>query len=143
MTGNYFDYPTGSDSVPSNDVVSPDLGNNANFSQSGYTIGSPYYTTEVGEFENSESPYGTFDQGGNVWEWNEALVRSGSRGVRGGGWNGYDYFLAASGRGSDAYPTFEYDIVGFRVASIPEPCSLVMAGLGIVLTLGLRRRVEC
>ena len=25
----------------------------------------------MGEFENSESPYGTFDQGGNVWEWNE------------------------------------------------------------------------
>ena len=41
----------------------------------GYTIGSPYYTTEVGEFENSESPYGTFDQGGNIWEWNETVIR--------------------------------------------------------------------
>ena len=37
----------------------------------GFTIGEPYCTTEVGEFENSASPYGTFDQGGNVWEWNE------------------------------------------------------------------------
>ena len=32
-----------------------------------------YYTTVVGEFQNSPSPYGTFDQAGNVWEWNDAL----------------------------------------------------------------------
>jgi len=74
VTGNYFDYPTSSDAVPSNDVISPDPGNNANFYQDGYTIGSPYYRTEAGEFENSDSPYGTFDQGGNVYEWNEAVI---------------------------------------------------------------------
>ena len=38
------------------------------------SIGSPYYRTNVGEFENSASAYGTFDQGGNVWEWNEAIT---------------------------------------------------------------------
>ncbi len=71
-TGNYFDYPTSSDAVPNNDLINPDPGNNANFYDGTYTytIGSPYYTTEVGEFENSESPYGTFDQGGNLYEWN-------------------------------------------------------------------------
>ncbi len=31
VTGNYFNYPTGSDSVPSNDLIDPDPGNNANF----------------------------------------------------------------------------------------------------------------
>ena len=43
-------------------------------------------------YVNSASPYGTFDQGGNVWEWNETAysVCCGSyRGLRGGsfGWN--------------------------------------------------------
>jgi formylglycine-generating enzyme required for sulfatase activity len=41
-------------------------------------IGSPYYRMNVGEFENSDSPYGTFDQGGNIWEWNEAIFSVGS-----------------------------------------------------------------
>ena len=36
VTGNYFDYPTGSDATPSNDL---DLGgNNATFYQGGFTI---------------------------------------------------------------------------------------------------------
>ncbi len=47
-------------------------------------IGHPYYRTLVGEFELSDSPYGTFDQGGNVWEWNETAVTSSLRGLRGG-----------------------------------------------------------
>ncbi|MHC4063518.1 MAG: hypothetical protein ACYSUQ_14280 [Planctomycetota bacterium] len=45
--------------------------------------------TEVGEFENSASTYGTFDQGGNVFEWNGTIIAVQYRGVRGGsawGW---------------------------------------------------------
>ena len=79
VTGNYWDYPTSSNSVPINVLGDPtDPGNNATYydyygtGTGGYTIGSPYYRTEVGAHENSDSPYGTFDQGGNVWEWNEA-----------------------------------------------------------------------
>ncbi len=41
VTGNYFDYPTSSDSVPSNQLLNPDPGNNANFYQNGNTISSP------------------------------------------------------------------------------------------------------
>ncbi len=41
MTGNYWDYPTSSNSVPSNDLINPDPGNSANFTQGDYTIGSP------------------------------------------------------------------------------------------------------
>jgi formylglycine-generating enzyme required for sulfatase activity len=26
---------------------------------------------DVGAYALSDSPYGTFDQGGNAWEWNE------------------------------------------------------------------------
>ena len=121
-TRNYWDYPTGTNAVPSNDLITPDPGNNANFYEDDHTIGSPYYTTEVGEFENSESPYGTFDQGGNVWEWNETLV-NGHRGWRGGSWSRYyggSYVLEASYRGHRDPGRHEDDFVGFRVASIPE-----------------------
>ena len=64
VTDNYFDYPTSSDSAPGRDTSeTTNPGNNANFYDSGYAIGSPYYRTVVGEFELSDSPYGTFDMG--------------------------------------------------------------------------------
>jgi len=137
VTGNYFVYPTGSDSVPSNDLINPDPGNNATFYDSGYTIGSPYYRTEVGAHENSDSPYGTFDQGGNVWEWNETLILSSGRGFRGGSYYRYTgYGLRSSGRDLD-HPYVESSHLGFRVASVPEPATFSLLALG---TLALRRR---
>ena len=75
VTGNYFDYPMSSDSVPSNDLEDPDPGNNATFYDSGFTIGSPYNRTELGAHQNSDSPYGTFDQAGNVYVSDEWLNR--------------------------------------------------------------------
>ncbi len=118
VTSNYWDYPTTSDGVPSNELIDPDPGNNANFYQSGFTIDSPYFRTKVGDFENSESPYGTFDQGGNVWEWNEEVISGSFRGVRGGSFfgNGVLDMLHAATRITDVVPTVEYYFVGFRVA---------------------------
>lgn len=139
VTGNYFDYPTSSDSDPRNDLINPDPGNNANFDQSGYTIGAPYWMTEVGEFENSASPYGTFDQGGNVFEWNETLIRSSSRGLRGGSFGSNDVELRAVSRG-DFGLVIKGFLVGFRVATVPEP-STVMLGASAAVGLMLRRRV--
>ncbi len=48
------------------------------------------------EFELPDSPYGTFDQGGNVWEWNEA-IRDGS-GLLGGEASNVGSYLLASCR---------------------------------------------
>ena len=54
VTGNYFDYPTGSDSMPGRDLSeATNSGNNANYYLNGYTwpnpagfaIGSPFYRT--------------------------------------------------------------------------------------------------
>lgn len=124
VTGNYFNYPTSNDSRPSNDLVDPDPGNNATFDDSGYTIGSPYYRTEVGEHENSDSPYETFDQGGNVWEWNESIWYGSRRGLRGGSFNRSDNYLVPASYRHDN-PTYEYYYTGFRVSQVPEPAKPV------------------
>lgn len=86
------------------------------------TVGAPYWRTPVGEFENGGSSYGTFDRGGNVWEWMEISMDS-CRGLRGGslayaedvpGVN----LHASYRRCSD--PTLEYSDVGFRVVRAAE-----------------------
>jgi hypothetical protein len=147
-TGNYFDYPTGSDSVPSNDLTTPDGGNNANFYESGYTIGSPYYRTEVGEFELSESPYGTFDQGGNVWEWNEAIdgVGGAFRGLCGGAFQDRSYDLHVEVI-LHSVPTDEYNNLGqtslhrgFRVSEVPEPATMSLLALGGAALVARRKK---
>jgi len=142
-TPGYWDYPTMSDNpmVPSNDLTTPDNGNNTNFYQNGFTIGPPYHTTEVGEFENSASPYGTFDQSGNLREWNETVLAGSARGLRGGGWYYNSHYLQASNH-SFSDPTIASFYVGFRVASVPEPGSITMLACGAVglLAYGWRRK---
>ena len=137
VTDNYFEYPTGNDSVPSKDLNLG--GNNATFYASGYTIGFQYYRTEVAAHQNSESPYGTFDQGGNVGEWNETAIGS-NRVFRGGAFVYNGSILSASIRGTTS-PTSELSTLGFRVAAVPEPGNLAMlAGLAVAGLIWWRRR---
>jgi formylglycine-generating enzyme required for sulfatase activity len=157
-TDNYWDFPAGSDSVPGNRLIDPDPGNNGTFCttvyisdrghRGDYTIGRPYYRTEVGAHENSDSPYGTFDQGGNVWEWNEATVTDMHRGLRGGSFswmdlylNGHTLALYAPSRGKFV-PTYESDSIGFRVAAIPEPGVITLLALGAAGICRRRRYVS-
>ena len=125
----YYDYSTISDNVPSNQLGDPtDPGNNATFYDGGFTIGHPYYRTEVGAHENSDSPYATFDQGGNLWEWNEAVLYVSYRGLRGGSWGHDDFELSAALR-SYSNPSYENHDKGFRVAEVvPEQAPEVDAG---------------
>jgi len=143
VTGNYFDYPTSSNSMPGNQLIDPDPGNNATYNSDGnnYTIGSPYYRTEAGAHENSDSPYGTFDQGGNICEWNEdmAFPDRPYRGLRGGSFYSLGNEMHASIRFS-SYPTLEESYFGFRVVQVPEPCSVFTMLIGYPGMVSRRRR---
>lgn len=141
----YWLYPTQSDGTPGRDL-SDASGNNANYYGDPYPIQSPYCTTAVGEFRNSDSAYGTFDQGGNLFEWNEAIPGISDpayRGLRGGSFSGYDGYGVSALRSSSRYgyaPHIDHLSVGFRVVSIPEPSSTMALLGGLAALIGLRRR---
>ena len=65
-SGTYWLYPTQSNTPPSN-VLSSTGTNNANY---GYTNG----LTPVGSFAGSPGPYGTFDQGGELFQWSDTIL---------------------------------------------------------------------
>jgi hypothetical protein len=131
----YWDYPTGTNTQPGSAIEPVDSGNNANYYLSGYAIGKPYYRTVAGEFENSSSPYGTYDQGGNVSEWTE--MGGVCRFVRGGDYVSQS-LLAADNRG-DPFVTDHSAWLGFRVSEVPEPASMAILAVGSIGML-MRRR---
>jgi formylglycine-generating enzyme required for sulfatase activity len=108
---SYFDYPAGSDTQTTCAVPGP-TPNTANCDLVVFEL------TDVGSYPGSPSPYGTFDQGGNVWEWNEANGFFSLGGVRGGSLFSDPKFLASSHRSVDS-PVSQLSNLGFRVASIP------------------------
>jgi hypothetical protein len=80
--------------------------------------------TAVGSYPGSASLYGTLDQGGNAWEWNEAIFPGGAlvplRGIRGGSFSFPAIETAASSRSSYASQWLSDGNLGFRVASLPD-----------------------
>ena len=82
---SYFDYPAGTDTAvrvrgARRDREHRELRRRRRHPGVGSRPRSASYT-------GAASPNGTFDQGGNVWEWNEAIVDGTSRGLRGGSFN--------------------------------------------------------
>ena len=161
VTGNYWVFPTGTDNVPFSDNPpgsdAPDPSNTANFYKTGnfpgtYDTGfavtglisfdpNQNHLSDVEGYPQSASPYGTFDQGGNVHEWTESFIPAGGsnfRILRGGSFLSTSPDLEAGSRSTFniVLDAFEY---GFRVATIvPEPSSLGL-GLAGVLALFVRR----
>ena len=127
---SYFDFPAGTDTET---VCSAPTGT-ANRANCFFAVGG---VTDVGAYTGSASPNGTFDQGGNVWEWNEEIVDP-NRGIRGGSWNNDTAGFIASFRLSFD-PTFESNNSGFRVASlVPEPDARLLAAAVLASLAALR-----
>lgn len=88
---------------------------------------------------------GTYDMNGNVWEWNES-ARDGTldnmteyRMLRGGCYLNNESFLSNPYRSQLTNPGIESGAIGFRVAAIPEPASVMMIALGGLVITGYRK----
>jgi len=157
QTGDYWDYPTRSDTPPTAEAPpGTDMVNGSANYDGGW---GDVEETDVGAYTWSGSPYGTFDQGGNAHEWNESI------------WNvnlnvdeyvGYFMFRGARGGEASSNPgerwapgisdlhamarafataSEEMDDTGFRiVAAIPEPTTLGFLAISAVAVIGRRRR---
>ena len=127
-TGTYSLYANGQDTITTADA--------------NYFYGLNWQLTDVGSYSSNQN--GTFDQNGNVSEWNDAIIfpfdglPDAARGIRGG--NCSEPSLTKSDRGHYTWPSSEENYTGFRVASIatiPEPGTALLGALGLI---GLLRR---
>ena len=107
--------------------IAPELDVDANY----YDIGHGAYSVPWNVGTGTEEQNGTFDMMGNVWEWNETLI-SPYRGARGGSFNSV-YGVLESHTRFDFSPNVEDTDLGFRVASVPEPATLLLLGLGAMM----------
>ena len=137
-SGGYFTYATQSNSAPGN-VIGGGV-NQANYitadnkysvTQSTIYSSSANYLSNVGAFTNSASYYGTFDQTGNVAEWNDfsGTTADTTKGIRGGAWNNFASNVTSSTLLTPA-PSTEISRYGFRLAAptaVPEPSTYAMA----------------
>jgi len=93
----------------------------------------------------SEELNGTFDMMGNIGEWMESPFYSGEhlsgslRTFLGGSYDGSYITLRSSFRNGNLGPSAELNSVGFRVASVPEPCSIVLLSIGALSLLRKRK----
>jgi len=150
-SGGYYTYATQSNTAPGNQIGSG--ANQANYNngvfsvtQSGGQDSNQNYLTDVGAFSGNGSFYGTFDQSGNVYQWNDLNGTSSSvRGRRGGAWNGNASSLSSSSRTPTA-TSLGNSSIGFRLAApVPEPSTYAMALAGLACggyLLFRRRRVR-
>jgi len=150
----YWDYAQQSDSIPGNTIGSGAnmanywAGNGTPYSVTGGTTIDPNqnYLTDVGAFTNSGSPYGTFDQGGNLYEWiDKDGVPAGFAGRAGESYR-FRFNLSADDAIVEVNSDLAIATYGFRLASpvpVPEPSAIVSLAAGAVSIgglLGYRRR---
>lgn len=86
----------------------------------------------------SEELNGTFDMMGNVWEWTESKytwwnTTTNEFTVRGGDYQNSNISLSSYYNRPGHAPYTEDAYMGFRVASVPEPTTLLLLGMGGLL----------
>jgi formylglycine-generating enzyme required for sulfatase activity len=142
-SAGYYDWATKSDTTPGNTLINPSAPNLANTrTKTGFTksplssiflgqlpdpLVGPNMLTEVGAFSGSASHYGTFDQDGNITEWNESIYDptavfgdyngsvNGTRSKRGASF--YNPASGSSLRDDGLMPNDAGYAAGFRLAS--------------------------
>jgi formylglycine-generating enzyme required for sulfatase activity len=129
----YSLYANGTDTAPI-------VGDDTNYH---WAIGEPW---DVGVGNGTMEQNGTFDMMGNVWEWTETLISPGKRDLRG---NSYSisftleedqYNLSSSFFQEEGYAQYTDNLdIGFRIAEIPEPATILLLTLG-GLVLRKKRR---
>ena len=133
----YSTYANGEDSIPAAD-------NGWNYYGGAYS--SPW-NVGTGTMEQN----GTFDIMGNVWEWNETLIETASRGFRGGSYAIQYYYtnrpgfpetvsLSSADIAAGLLPDRENSYLGFRIAEVPEPATILIFFFG-GFTLIKRKKV--
>jgi formylglycine-generating enzyme required for sulfatase activity len=132
----YWQYPTKSNSAPGN-VLSTTGSNNANYGSADPTN----CLTPVGYFAGSPGPYGTFDQGGELYQWTDTPISAyGYPGfaMMGSAWDMDGGYLQSDNTvwPWTPDPAAQYYFSGFRVAEAPEPSTLCLLATASVLLGG-------
>ena len=135
-TASYWAYATQSNIVPIAEVP-PGGVNSANYNKLVLPNGSLY---DVGSYVASVSPYGTFDQNGNVVEFSDSTYPKLYSGpgpiLLGGSLSSANFNTLVFGNPQNESATY-----GFRVAAaIPEPATMSLLALGACLPLFRRKR---
>ncbi|MDR1283136.1 MAG: formylglycine-generating enzyme family protein [Opitutaceae bacterium] len=111
--GGYTDYPWAGGGLPSHEQGAV---NGANYAGGGGIQNVGYYT-------NAISYFGTYDQAGNMWEWNDTIYPENNYVSRGGSFNYVDVNLGAASYRLNG-PAYETNSIGIRVVyltAVPEP----------------------
>jgi formylglycine-generating enzyme required for sulfatase activity len=161
---DYWEYPTRSNQIPFSapppGTAAPQTSNTTNYFYNdlgpigyndGYAVTGSHvfdpmqnYLTDVGAYSEANSYYGTFDQAGSQYEWNERPYAGGvNRELRGGSWAATGFFdpqfLAAPSANGLNPATGSFSGVGFRLATIvPEP-----SGATLVASVASLSLVHC
>jgi formylglycine-generating enzyme required for sulfatase activity len=138
--GGYTNYPWAGGAEP---VTDTDAVNGANFNGS-------WKVTDAGLYINATSYFGTYDQAGNVCEWNDTIPSGEYRLLRGGssGSDAANKISAAAAGRTAASPGGDDGIRGFRIvsltaapaavpAAVPEPGAWAAATGGAMRVFGM------
>ena len=112
VSTSYFYYPAGT--LANNPIVCSTPTATPNRANCGNAVGT---VVDVRSYTDSASPYGTFDQGGNVREWSDDLLTPSARTVRGGPF-GQPAFRTSAEFVNTNNAANEIDSNGIRLASL-------------------------